>query len=339
MSIVTHKTEIEPLNGTPEKRMFWSIISDYDLKTGLTELVDNALDIWIGTKNRQPLRIELTLDTDRQIVTLTDNAGGVPRENLRLLIAPGGSMNSPDGETIGIFGVGTKRAVIAIAEQVSIKTHCVGDGSFQVDITKEWLESTDWDLPAYAIPEIDAGTTRIEISQLRKPLVATDAATLQIHFGESYQWFLEIDDCSIIVNGVDVEPKAFDVWAYPPEFPPRSALFQISPDGAGKLGVEITAGLIVDRDPEADNYGAYIYCNNRLIVKELRTREVGYYVGSEAGVPHPDASLCRVIVRLNGPAKLMPWNSSKTGINYGHTAFLQVRPMLIQLVRACFQNR
>ena len=332
MSSVNRKTEIEPLNGTPEKRMFWSIISDYDLQTGLTELVDNALDIWIGTKNRKPLRIEVTLDSDRQMVALTDNAGGVQRENLRLLIAPGGSMNSPDGESIGIFGVGSKRAVVAIAEHVTIKTHRAGDGSFQIDINKEWLESPDWELPAYAIPEIDASTTKIELSQLRKPLSAGDEVLLRAHFGEAYQWFLEIDDCAIVVNGIAVTPRSFDVWAFPPEFPPRSALFQISPDGVGKIGVEISAGLILDRDPTADNYGAYIYCNNRLIVKELKTREVGYYVGSEAGVPHTDASLCRAIVRFNGPAKLMPWNSSKTGINFGHAAFAQIRPTLIQLI-------
>lgn len=332
MSGVTRKTEIEPLNGTPEKRMFWSIISDYDLQTGLTELVDNALDLWMGTRHRKPIRIELTLDAERQMVALTDNAGGVPKENLRLLIAPGGSLNSPEGESIGIFGVGSKRAVVAIAEHVTIKTHRAGDGSFQIDITKEWLESPDWELPAYAIPEIDSGTTRIELSQLRKPLDADDEKILRAHFGECYQWFLEIDGCSIVVNGVDVVPRSFDVWAFPPEFPPRSALFQISPDGVGKVGVEITAGLILDRVPEADNYGAYIYCNNRLIVKELKSREVGYFVGSEAGVPHTDASLCRAIVRFNGPAKLMPWNSSKTGINFGHAAFAQVRPTLIQLI-------
>lgn len=332
MSTVTRKTEIAPLNGTPEKRMFWSIISDYDLKTGLTELVDNALDIWIGTKNRKPLLIDLSLDADRQIITLTDNAGGVLRDNLRLLIAPGGSTNSPNGESIGIFGVGSKRAVVAIAEHVSIRTHHAEDDSYQIDITKEWLESPDWELPAYVIPEIDSGTTRIELTHLRKPLVATDGALLRNHFAETYEWFLEIDGCNIVIDGVSVKPQAFDTWAFPPDFPPRNALFQISPDGAAKLSVEITAGLILDRDPETDNYGAYIYCNNRLIVKELRTREVGYYVGSEAGVPHPDASLCRVIVRLDGPSKLMPWTSSKTGINYGHAAFLQVRPTLIQLV-------
>ena len=329
---VTRKSEIEPLDGTPEKRMFWSIISDYDLQTGLTELVDNALDIWIGTKNRRPLLIDLTLDADRQMIVLSDNAGGVPRKNLRMLITPGGSMNSPDGESIGVFGVGSKRAVVAIAEHVVIKTHHDGDGSFQIDITKEWLENPEWELAAYAIPEIPVATTTIELSQLRKPLYAADAETLRKHFGETYSWFLEIDDCTIVVNGVEVESHSFDAWAYPPDFLPRNSEFQISPDGVGTINVQILAGLVSDRDPAAENYGVYFYCNNRLIVKELKTRQVGYYVTSEAGVPHPDASLCRAIVRFNGPAKLMPWNSSKTGINFEHIAFMQVRSALIQLV-------
>jgi len=102
--------------------------------------------------------------------------------------------------------------------------------------------------------------------------------------------------------------------------------------GGGKISVAISAGLIQDRIPEQDNYGVYFYCNHRLILKELKTREVGYFVTSEAGVPHPDASLCRVIVRLQGPAQLMPWNSSKSGINFNHPVFQQVRPILIRLV-------
>lgn len=102
--------------------------------------------------------------------------------------------------------------------------------------------------------------------------------------------------------------------------------------GEDEVHVEITAGLITDRDPEKENYGVYVHCNHRLIVKELRTRDVGYFVSGEAGVPHPDASLCRAIVHLQGPAKLMPWNSSKSDINAGLPVFQKIRPALIQLV-------
>lgn len=329
---VTRKTEVEPLDGMPEKRLFWSIISDYGLKTGITELVDNAIDIWFAKKDRGSLKIDLVLDADRQLITLTDNAGGVRQEHLRLLIAPGGSLNSPSAESIGIFGVGSKRAVVALAEHVSIKTRHPQDRSFQVDIPKEWLESPDWELPAYEIPDVDTGTTRIELCQLRKPISTADEKLLLIHLGESFEWFLQIEDCKMFVNGTQVSPINFDIWAYPPDHPPYETFFDISPDGSGKVAVEIAAGLITDRDPIAENYGVYVYCNNRLIVKELKTREVGYFVTSEAGVPHPDASLCRVIIRFNGPAKLMPWNSSKTAISFDHPAFSQIRPTLIQFV-------
>jgi len=329
---VTRKTEIEPLDGTPEKRLFWSIISDYDFKTGITELIDNAVDIWIAKKNRGKLRIDLVLDTERQFVMLSDNAGGIRQEDLRLLITPGGSRNSPDAQSIGIFGVGSKRAVIALAEHVSIKTYHAEDRSFQVDVSKEWLESPDWELPAYEIPEIESGITKIELSQLRNPISVDDDEKLIKHIAETYEWFLEIDGCEMFVNGTKVEPKSFEMWAYPPDYQPRTTTFEIFPDGIGKLTVEVSAGLITDRDPIEDNYGVYFYCNNRLIAKEIKTRDVGYFVSTEAGVPHPDASLCRVIIRLNGSAKLMPWNSSKTAINFGHSAFLQIRPTLIQLL-------
>jgi len=102
--------------------------------------------------------------------------------------------------------------------------------------------------------------------------------------------------------------------------------------GAPTVQVEITAGLILDRDPVRENYGVYVYCNDRLITKEVRSRDVGYFVTSEAGVPHPDASLCRAIVKIRGGAKLMPWNSSKSDVNFEHPVFLAIRSALIQLV-------
>ena len=332
MHDVTRKTEIAPLDGTPKKRMFWSIINDYDLRTALTELVDNAIDLWRSTPNHGALSVDVELDADRQLITIVDDAGGVSRENLPLLITPGGSNNSPDAKLIGIFGVGSKRAVVAIGEHVSFKTHHPQDGSYQVDVTKDWLANEEWELPAYEIPEVNPGTTRIELSQLRKALRPEFEAELLDHFGTTYAWFLE-RGCLIHVNGNDAKPAQFDAWAYPPEYPPRVVKFEMWPDGTGgSLEIELTVGLVRDRDPKSENYGVYFYCNNRLTAKELRVREVGYYIGSEAGVPHPDASLCRAIVRLTGPAKFMPWNSSKTGVNFDHDVFQHLRPTLIQLV-------
>jgi hypothetical protein len=264
---VIRKTEIDPVDGTPLKRMFWSIISDYNLKTALCELVDNALDIWLRLGRQGSPKIEIFLDADRQLISVQDNAGGVKYEDLKVLVAPGGSKNDPAVELIGIFGVGSKRAGIALGEQVQIRTRFHSERSLELDITKDWLSSDDWELAAYEIPHIEPSTTRIDISHLRKPLLKTDIGDLRVHLGETYSWFLR-NGCSIEVNEIPIDPLTFDDWSFPPDFPPRSCSFNIDLDGYGSVLCEIVVGLIRDRLPEEDNYGAYFYCNDRLIVKE-----------------------------------------------------------------------
>jgi hypothetical protein len=330
MATVTKKTEVGPIDGTPDKRMFWSIISDYDLKTGLCELVDNALDPWIIGKEKSPVEIDIQLDANRQLISVTDNAGGVKQDQLRMLLAPGGSANDPNAEVIGIFGVGSKRAGIALGEQVLIRTRFQKGSTFEIDINKEWLTTPDWTLNYYQIPDIPPRTTQVEISHLRKSFTDADVHQIRVHLGETYDWFLR-RNCVITVNKKKVTARSFESWAFPPSGEPRSAAFNAEVAHGKKLAVTIKAGLIRDRIPEQDNYGVYFYCNHRLIAKELKVREVGYFVTAEAGVPHPDASLCRVIVHLQGAAQLMPWNSNKSAINFDHEVFQYVRPTLIQL--------
>lgn len=310
--------------------MFWSIISDYDLRTGICELIDNAFDLWVANKRRRDLMISVQLDVQRQLISVEDNAGGVAEANLRLLVALGGSSNSPQGEVIGVFGVGSKRAAVALGEQVEIRTRYGKGGSFQIDITKEWIESGEWEIPSYSISNVAPYTTRVDISRLRRSFTDADVLDLAKHLAETYSWFID-QGCKLQINGKPLKSVHFDSWAYPVSFPPQRANFSSELFGVGKVAITVVGGLILDRDPEAENYGVYFYCNHRLIVKELRVRDVGYYVTREAGVPHPDASLARVIVHLNGPARAMPWNSSKSAINYAHPVFLDLRPTVIQL--------
>lgn len=324
------KTEATLIDGTPVKRLYWSIISDYDLHTGLCELIDNALDLWTLSERKSTLDIAVSLDVDRQLITVIDNAGGVKEDELRLLITPGGSRNDPNTAMIGIFGVGGKRASIALGEHVEIRTRFKKEQSYQIDVTKDWLDRDDWQMPAFAIPDIAPCTTIVDISKLRKPFTHQDVAAITSHLRETYAWFLQ-NGCVLSINERPLTELGFDAWAYPKMYPPRRAMFKLHLEGQ-EVAVDITAGLVSDRDPEAENYGVYFYCNHRLIRKEMRTREVGYFVSSEAGVPHPDASLCRAIVSLDGPARLMPWNSSKSDINTNHLIFQMLRLTLIQLV-------
>lgn len=325
-----YKRQVQPVDGSPKKRLFWSIISDYTLITALCELIDNALDQWLLDRKGPRLSIELDLDVERKVISVQDNAGGVEYTDLNLLIAPGGSRNDPLGELIGVFGVGGKRAAIALAENIEIRTRYGKGKTHELEITRQWIESDDWFLPAYEVPDISERTTEIDLSYLRKPMSEADVDRLRVHIGTTYSWFIK-EGCTIRLNDEPVAPIEFEEWAFPPGHSPRRVTSHVDLADIGRINFDVTAGLIRDRDPEAENYGVYFYCNKRLIAKELKTREVGYFVSAEAGVPHPDSSLCRTIVRLQGPAKGMPWNSNKTGINFDHPIFRHIQRTIIDL--------
>lgn len=325
------KSEYKIVDGTPNKRLFWSIITDYRLDTSICELVDNAIDIWLRGQKKAKLEIKIDLDVMNRSITISDNAGGVQETEIEMLVSPGATANDPNANTIGMFGVGSKRAVVALAEIVRIRTRHGTEKSLQIDIDNSWLESPEWRMPIYRIQDIEPNTTVVELSSLRFELTDESLDNLRHHLSETYSQFLKDGNFEIVANSELLEPIEFDVWAYPPNFEPRYYMFEVLNGEGEKIGVEIYGGLIRDRDPNRENYGVYFYCNNRLIAREVKDREVGYIKGV-AGVPHPDASLARVIVKFNGAAKLMPWNSTKSAINYSNVAFREIHHVLMPII-------
>ena len=259
----------DPLDGTPEKHIFRGMIADYDLQTGLCELLDNALDFCVASNKTTKLKVEVELDIARQIITVKDNAGGVKESDLRLLIAPGASRETSNENLIGIFGVGGKRAGVALGELVEIRTRYKTEPSHKIRIDDEWLQTESWDIDYAECAAIGTGCTIVEVSKLRQPFSKADVDHIGKSLGETYGRFIG-DRCQIFLDGSLVAGKSFEVWSYPPDYLPRTLSFSIVPDGERELAVTMEAGLIGDRDPEAENYGVYIYCNDRLIVKEMR---------------------------------------------------------------------
>jgi len=258
------KRESRIVNGTPQKRLFWSIISDYSVSTSMCELIDNALDIWLRSGKQTDLIVEIDLDLHNRSIQITDNAGGVPESELQVLISPGASLNNPDENVIGLFGVGSKRAVVALAQTVRIRTRRGEGKTYQIDIDENWLEDEDWDMPVYEVDEIAPNTTIVDLMRLRHTLDDAVQGELRTHLRETYGRFLRNERFDIKVNSESLEPLLFDAWAYPPGFEPRYYMFEVNTEDGEKVGVEIYAGLIKDRDPSGDNYGVYFYCNDRL---------------------------------------------------------------------------
>lgn len=325
------KKEVGKISAIPSKRIFHSIIADYGLNRSICELVDNGLDVWVRGKRAKPIGINIVLDRAQQTITVEDNAGGLPRADLRFIVGPGETGTNPTDETIGIFGVGTKRAVVALAQDIKIRTRYPKEQTFQVDFDDAWLDDDDWELPVYEVNEIPEGKTIVELTKLRSSITEEDIGHLKEHLRTTYAKFLNNQAVTIKLNGEALSPLVFDDWAYPPKYAPRNYKGTLDSE-FGDIRVEALAGLTTESSPAAGEYGVYFYCNDRLIARALKTFEVGFMRGL-AGLPHPKVSLTRVLVFLNGDARAMPWNSSKSDISTKHSVFLALHDWLVQVVK------
>ncbi len=327
------KTEVDTLDATPSKRTFLSIIADYDLNRSICELVDNALDVWVKTGRVKDIAVKVSLETSQQSISVEDNAGGVPRAELQYVVAPGESGTDPTDETIGIFGVGTKRAVVALAQDIKIRTRFAREPTHEIDFDDAWLEKDPkWLLKLYEVDEIVEGTTIVDLQRLRIQITDEGVLKLKEYLSAIYARFLSSERVTLIVNGEIIQPKFFDNWAYPPRYGPRRYTGELKTGDDRVVRVEVFAGLTLESSPAAGEYGVYFYCNERLIGRALKTFDVGFTRGL-AGLPHPKVSLTRVLVFLNGDSRDMPWNSSKSDISAKHYVFQALHGWLVQVVK------
>ena len=326
------KREVATIDASPSKRLFLSIIADYDLNRSVCELVDNALDAWVRHNRDQAIDIRIVLDERQQTITVEDNAGGLAREELRYIVGPGQTGTSPSDETIGIFGVGTKRAVVALSQDVRIRTRRLAETTFQLEFDDAWLEDDSWELPIFEVDDILEGTTILELQRLRILVTQEAIESLKEYLCTTYARFLANNQAVISVNDDRISPRFFENWAYPPKFCPRRYVGTLNTQDNQIVRVEALAGLTRESSPAAGEYGVYFYCNDRLVARALKSFEVGFTKGI-AGLPHPKVSLTRVLVFLNGDARSMPWNSSKSDLNTRHEVFIALHNWLIQVVK------
>jgi hypothetical protein len=278
------------------------------------------------------LEVSITLDKVQQRIDVIDNAGGIDAADLSFVVGPGHTGNIETDQIIGIFGVGTKRAVVALAQEIRIRTRR-DTITHLVEFDDLWLkESDDWHLPVFSVPPIPQGTTHIELVKLRTTLTDEAVAHLSTHLAATYAIFLQDKGIHILLDDTPVTPVTFDNWAYPPLYGPRIYTGAIPTSDGKQVAVRATAGLTMQSSPAGGEYGVYFYCNDRLVARGLKTFDVGFAKGL-SGKPHADISLARVIVSISGEARLMPWNSSKSDISPSHEVFVSLRSWLLQVVK------
>lgn len=319
------------INALPSKAIYRALMQDYNINIAICELIDNIIDNW---KNNWLTKIDVDIffDFRQNIIKISDNTWWIL--DLRSIIAPWVSWNNWNKEIIWFFWVWSKRAVVALAEKVEIKTRRIWENiEHLIEYDKDWLlDDTKWILEdkIKTTPLLKEWTTEIELSKLRVEISEDVKNNLIEHIKLVYSKFIENKLVYFNINWIQINDfiALWNWWKYD-KFEPNSLVWGFNVDWYN-VSYKITWWLKTKLSSSWE-YGVSFYCNDRLIISNSKDKEL-WYETWKAWLPHPYASLWQFIVELNWTSWTMPWNSSKTWINYSLEVFKTIQEIIQNLV-------
>jgi len=361
------------ISAEPTKRFFVEMFTrDIDLRDAILDLLDNCIDGIVRSKsfNRKHKRpyaghwAKISLDENH--FSIADNCGGISRElaekSAFMLGRPidfEEQEEEPTGPTVGVYGIGMKRAIFKMGRQAEVTSQTDGE-AFQVTIPETWFREKDnWFLPLTPLrnPLRHSGTT-IKVERLEPAIQKQFGDTKEFCDGlagvisQTYSMIIE-KGFSVSVNGPEVRPvplilHTVDLYKYKRGIAPY--LFRANIDG---VDVDLKVGFYrpsADEDEleqeatsthSVHDAGWTIVCNDRVVVYRDKTRLTGW---GEATVPSYHAqfnSIAGIVhFRCNDASKL-PLTTTKRGIEAGSEVYLQVKEKMREGLKkfTSFTNR
>lgn len=352
------------VNSEPTKEFFVEMLTrDIDLTDAILDLLDNCLDGVLrkkGTSSNDGVEeldysgfgAQITISNDS--FTIQDNCGGISKEiAVNSAFRMGRNANSTldaNLPTVGIYGIGMKRAIFKIGREATITSKC-GNEQFAVTIPSEWTQNDVWtlelnDLELDAVPQdISSGGVIVHVTQLnaaisslwneknkRKNFVNNLISAIQ----KSYSLIIE-KGFSIKVNGNLVTSWPTKLMVSSPSTTKNAISPYIYKDTINGVDVDLIIGFyrpVVSSD-EIDEInethrssaeaGWTIVCNDRVVLYNDKTHLTGW---GESGVPKYHTQFIGikgiVFFRSNNP-KLLPTTTTKRGIDLSSEIYSQVK--------------
>ncbi len=342
------------INASPTKEFFISMLTrDIPLARAILDLVDNSVDGARRLRENEDfdgLWIRVELDGDH--FKINDNCGGIPvdiAQNYAFRFGRPKDAPSTPG-SVGQFGVGMKRAFFKIGRHVTVSS-ITASSQFDIDIDVEQWKAKDepgkadgWTFEfsnveenlANVAPE-DIGT-RIEIDHLDDTVAETfnlENFIIRLKKEMGLAHSLSMDKgLAISVNAIPLghEPQLLFMSdtlkpAYIEKTYPRDV---IDRQQGSPVKVKLFAGVAERKLHEG---GWYVFCNGRLVIRADQTATT---IWGQIGVRkyHPDCAYFRGYAYFDSDdAALLPWTTTKTGIDVDSPVYKSVQQEMIELSR------
>ena len=333
------------IHAEPTKEFFIDmLVKDIELTGSIIDLVDNCVDG--ATRIRPDLNyegLEILIEANPELFRISDNCGGISVELAEKYAFRFGRPADMDliPYSIGQFGVGMKRAIFKMGTKFRIKSTTENSQFVVEEDVNDWKEKEKWefhfselDLERAPVPPDQRGTIitvdYLHDSVAKKFGLPNFINELRIKIKQAHQMTLD-KGIAISLNGIPVEFNPLTLL-YSNKLKPVFIDEKI-PQTGNFIGVKIYAGI---EDSIPREGGWYIYCNGRMIIGPDQTILTGWGQGSDNTIPkyHNQFARFRGFVFFHSvDASLLPWNTTKTGVDADSAIYRSVRQKMIILMR------
>jgi hypothetical protein len=343
------KLSPDQAQATPTKRFFVSMLTrDISLDDAILDLLDNCLDGAMRLADADHVDYAkhfVKIRVAKDHFSIEDNCGGIPRDvainyAFKMGREPDDERDS-DTETIGMYGVGMKRAIFKMGKNAMVRTRH-GDDTFEVPITSEWLEAKNWEPlpindPTEVSEKLPEPGTRILVNELYEGVARhfeNEAFENKVRtaISEHFTMFLQ-RGLKVELNDKPVVPVRVEVLVSSREDGPAPFIFRRTIDG---VVVSITVGRNTsralgndddddagfERDRSSATAGWTVLCNERAVIVGDKSRLTGW--GDGIPLYHPQFSIITGIIEFRSKrADKLPVTTTKRALDTSSNVWLE----------------
>lgn len=347
----------------PTKGFFVRMITrDITLEDCILDLIDNSVDGAWRSEGSRPMgladgadlsRYRIHIEASPQEFVIRDNCGGMTLNDAVEHAFSFGrkALDESDAYSIGVYGIGMKRAVFKLGSDIRIRSTYVDEGgtrqAFAVPIAvTDWLnnDSPPWDFDIVTDdPLIESGVEIVVkslipgsknsfdspafIQNLRR-MIARDYS---LHLNRGLKIFLNNTE----ILGWKIELRQSD------EFKPMRIDYTDELDGE-QVSIEIFGGMAApppeSSDPSEDDdgdrrFGWYIVCNGRIVLAADKTVVAGWGTEDWPSWHRQYSGFIGIVLFTAAKATALPLTTTKRNVDSSSEIYRRARPRMREVTR------
>src|ERR1035438_875368 len=353
---------MQKATANPTKEFFVTMITrDITLEDCILDLIDNSVDgAWRGAGSR-PIGLAEEADLSKYSISITiapqsfsilDNCGGMTLNDAVNHAFGFGrrSTEEYDDYSIGVYGIGMKRAVFKLGTDIKIRSTAVDEGkrlSFAVPITvATWLANDEppWDFDIVEDEPLAEDGVEIIVNSLTggairsfespafvQNLRRTIARDYTLHLNRGLK--ISLNDEAIA--GALIELRQSD------DFAPMREDYKDELDGE-EVSVELIVGMAAPPPDSADpdeqddgdkRFGWYVACNGRIVLAADKTTLSGWGTDGWPLWHRQYSGFLGIILFTAANATALPLTTTKRSVDTSSEIYRRARPRMREVTR------